>query len=183
MPILGIIASQQPGHISTNSYESIATQTVGAGGASSVTFSSIPSTYKHLQVRSISLASSSQLSIRAQFNGDTGGNYAWHTLYGDGAGAYANYNGATQNYIGSFARGGTSGSIFGASVVDILDYSNTSKNKTTRSLSGVDANGSGIVWLSSGLWQSTAAISSILLYPESGTLSQYTTFALYGIKG
>ena len=164
-------------------YELIERVVVGGGGSSSITFSSIPSTYKHLQVRSISLASISQLSIRAQFNGDTGSNYAWHTLYGDGAGAYSNYNGTSSAFIGSFARGGTSGSTFGASVVDILDYANTSKYKTTRSLSGLDANGSGVIWLSSGLWQSTSAISSIILYPESGTLNQYTQFALYGIKG
>ena len=70
---------------STNSYESIATVTVGAGGSSSISFSSIPSTYKHLQIRSINLSSSTDNNILMRFNSDSGANYSRHYVYGDGA--------------------------------------------------------------------------------------------------
>ena len=65
--------------------------------------------------------------------------------------------------------------------MDILDYSNTNKNKTLRQLAGTDNNGNGVVGLSSGLWQSTAAVASIDI-TAIGSFSQYTSFALYGIK-
>jgi hypothetical protein len=64
-----------------------------------------------------------------------------------------------------------------------LDYTNTNKNKTARSLWGYDANGSGYVGLYSGLWRNTSAINRIDYVPASGTFPQYSSFALYGIKG
>jgi hypothetical protein len=65
-----------------------------------------------------------------------------------------------------------------------LDYANTNKYKTTRSIGGNDNNGSGFVSLISGLWLSTSAISNIEIIPLNGTLwTQYSHFALYGIKG
>ena len=183
MPILGIVASGKTAStISTTSYESIETVTVGTA-TGYVEFTSIPSTFTHLQVRLIADTSSGDVSITARFNGDTGSNYAYHTLYGDGSGAYSNYNGVSQTSYVSFARGGNASGVFGTAVVDILDYKNTSKYKTVKSLTGKDNNGSGLVWLSSGLWQSTSAITSIRLTPESGNLNTYSSFALYGIKG
>ena len=86
-PILGIIASSMLGV--TSSYESIATTTVGALGASSVTFSSIPSTYKHLQLRWIARSNrvAAQDFVDIRLNSDTGANYSAHLLYGDGSAA------------------------------------------------------------------------------------------------
>jgi hypothetical protein len=183
MPILGIIASSKLTAV-PNSYESIATVTVGSGGQSDITFSSIPSGFKHLQIRGISNASSfADETVRAQFNGDTGSNYSWHTLYGSGTGAFSDFNGVSSTYVGNFARTGDSSSIFGASIVDILDYDNTNKYKTVRSLAGQDSNGSGIIWLSSASWRNTNAITSIKIFPATGSFEQYTQFALYGIKG
>jgi hypothetical protein len=72
--------------------------------------------------------------------------------------------------------------IMGAGIIDILDYANTNKYKTARSLRGYDANGSGNMSLISGLWMNTAAISNITLTARGGSVDQYTTFALYGIK-
>lgn len=149
-------------------YESIATTTVGAGGTSTITFSSIPSTYKHLQLRA---SGANGGTIR--FNGDTTTtNYRYHYLSGDGATAGS---GTAQN-----AYWPVSGSVNRTvDILDILDYSNTSKNKTLRTLGGWDNNGSGEVWISSDLWLNTAAISSIVI---SGTFAQYSSFALYGVK-
>ncbi len=181
--ILGILAQSAGAAGGGNSYESIETATVGSGGTSYVEFTSIPSTFTHLQIRLINDTSAGDINIRAQFNGDTGSNYSWHTMYGTGGAVYSDFNGVSSTYYGSFSRGGNGSGVFGASVVDILDYKNTNKYKTVRSLTGKDTNGSGILWFSSGLWQSTNAISSIKIFPESGNLNQYSSFALYGIKG
>lgn len=179
---------------STNSYESIATTTVGAGGTATITFSSIPSTYKHLQLRIISrsdLATSDTDSLALRFNSDTGSNYAYHFLTGNGATATASAA-ASQSaaILGGEPSNSHTSSVFGAFVVDILDYANTSKTKVIRSLGGYDANGVGTdkgeIRLSSSLWNSTSAITDISL--KSGGsfnrgFTQYSSFALYGIKG
>jgi hypothetical protein len=164
-----------------SSYESIATVNVGSGGAANVQFTSIPSTYKHLQVRAIAYASSGG-NIQGQFNSDTGTNYVRHYMYGDGASAVGGAD-TSINYV-NFGYVPSSSNYFSAAVTDILDYTSTSKNKTIRTFTGYDANGSGLVVVYSGLWFATpTAITSINLTPQSGTFSQYSSFALYGIKG
>lgn len=189
--LIGIIASSG-GVTSTNSYESIATVTVGSGGSSSITFSSIPSTYQHLQVRGIARGSaggSDRDALNIMFNSDNASNYLGHFLTGTGAtvsaAAITGTNGSN-NQIGgssSYADGGTASSIFGAGVIDILDYTNSNKYKTVRTLSGQDQNGgNGRIVFNSGLWQSTSAINSIVL-TMSSNFAQYSSFALYGIKG
>lgn len=116
-----------------------------------------------------------------QFNSDTGSNYSWHVLYGTGASALAAGGGSNSFMYASNIASATSN--FTGGVIDILDYASTSKYKTMRTLGGYDANGSGEIALFSGLWQSTSALTSIKLYPNSsGTYSQYSHFALYGIK-
>jgi len=184
-PILGIIASSNFQRV-TSSYASIATTTVGSGGSSGITFSSIPQTYTHLQIRMIARNSSSSDAVRGQFNSDTtAANYSGHLLYGDGASAGA----AAATSFGKFGAGyqaqsSTTAGTFGVSVLDILDYTSTSKGKTTRFLGGYDANGTGAVGLfSSGYYASPAAITSIYIFPDSGNFAQYSSFALYGIKG
>jgi hypothetical protein len=171
---------------STNSYESIATVTVGAGGSSEVLFSSIPSTYTHLQVRCIArcTASTSDIDGYMQFNSDTGANYSWHFVYGDGS-STGTSNGTSSNYISVIRTTGASSSAsrFGVGVIDILDYANTNKYKTSRSLSGQDQNGSGLLFLDSGNWRNTTAINAIRFYYPTGNFAEYSHFALYGIKG
>ena len=198
MPILGIIASGNWAGANANSYESIATVTVGSGGSSSITFSSIPGTYTHLQLRGIGRSdrSASADYIKMQFNSDTSSIYYDHVLIGDGSSASAS---TSQAYYGSSTVAQvripvvpgsttTNASTFGASVTDILEYTNTNKYKVVRALGGYDDNGSGNINFFSGLWRSTSAITSITLTPNNGgsgstTFPQYTTFALYGIKG
>ena len=193
-PILGIYASQMSGHlVAPGSYASIATVTVGSGGASSITFSSIPSTYTHLQIRCISqLGSGNGNEVMSwNFNGDTtGGNYRTHYLTGGGGGTAAGYYSTLGNILGAqtASPAGYSTSIFGVAIIDILDYANTNKYKVTRALTGFDTNNasssSGNVWYSSGLWQSTSAINSITIkdYASTLNLNQYSSFALYGVN-
>ena len=74
--------------------------------------------------------------------------------------------------------------MFGATVCDILDYTNTNKYKTVRALSGHDQNGSGVIQLRSGFWRSTSAITSITISNDQiANIAEYTRFSLYGIKG
>jgi len=153
---------------------------VGAAGSSSISFTSIPSTYKHLQIRGIwQLSAVGNLKI--QFNSDTGANYKCHFLYGDGSTTQSSVTSVSPNAMSLGYKGGTSN--FAASICDILDYANTSKYKTIRSLDGNDRNGAGDIEFDSGLWLNTAAVTSITLTPQSGTINQYSSLALYGIKG
>lgn len=185
-PILGIIASSNYQRVTpdTGAMFPIAMVNVGSAGASSIDFTSIPSTYKHLQIRLTSLLSA-QDNIYMQVGAgsiDTGSNYAWHELYGDGSSAAAGA-GSNQSFIKASYQASTSANIVSVAVIDILDYASTSKNKTVRSLTGSDANGSGFIFLRSGLWRSTSALNAIKLYGQSGSFNQYTQVALYGIKG
>lgn len=193
MPILGIMASQISGHLwaPEGAYDSLATVTLSAS-ASSITFAGIPADYKHLQIRAMAQTNRATYGIdemKATFNSDTGSNYVVHFLYGDGGSASASYDAATTFMkLGSGFFGTTTGSNWGSMLVDILDYTNTSKYTTARTLGGADCNGTvgglgGRVGLTSGLWMNTAAVTSISLVPAVGTLfNQYSSFALYGVK-
>lgn len=169
-------------------FESIATTTVGVGGSSTITFSSIPSTYTHLQIRAIGRTdrASTVDGFRIQFNNiTTTAQYRSHFLGGNGSTAFSGDELNTAGIINQRFSGATStASVFGVSVIDILDYANTNKYKTARCLGGTDQNGSGEVYLTSGVWMNTAAISEIDIVPNIGTnFVQYSQFALYGIRG
>lgn len=189
MPILGIIASStQAGRGGPiGAYDALATVIVPSGGLSSITFAGIPQTgYAHLQIRAISKTnrtSSVVDSIKVQFNLDAGTNYAYHELIGDGSSALS--DSVATNAYSAIARtaGSANANFFGTFVCDILDYSSSNKNKTVRTLSGVDLNGNGAVFFNSGLWRSTSTITSMLIAPETGTsFNEYSQFALYGVK-
>ena len=164
------------------SYESIASVDVGAGGTLEIDFTSIPSTYEHLQIRGIFRQAAGE-AILMRFNGDSGSNYACHALYSDGSTAGSGAAASRTNIpIERFSGMPTGANIYGAAVIDILDYKNTNKYKTLRSLSGHDSNGSGYTHLESGLWMSTSAITSIKLFTPGNVYSQYSQFALYGVN-
>ena len=179
MSILGIIASSRLA-AAAGDFQSIATVSVGGGGAASVTFSSIPATYTHLQIRVMSLFNNARMDI--QFNSDTGSNYSYHLVQGNGSVTYAEA-GASQTSIKVWPNGNTaSTSNPNVLVMDLLDYANTNIYKTARILNGFDENGSGIISLNSGNWRNINAITSIKLAPNTGNFVQYSHFALYGIK-
>jgi len=172
--------------VAATDYESISTVTVGSGGATSITFSSIAGTYSHLQVRATvrgSTGGNVNENLIMKFNAATTNYYQGHRLAGDGASAFATASSTSSSaYAGYVAGSGAAANVYGVTVIDILDYSNTNKNKTVRSIGGVDHNGSGLVLLGSALWINTAAITSIELLNFGGNLAQYSSFALYGIK-
>jgi hypothetical protein len=191
-PILGIYASQISGHLfaPSGAYDSIATTTVGAGGSSTITFSSIPSTYQHLQLRYIArdtLGAADVTGLLLRFNSDSGTNYTRHYLLADGSAVYAGAGTSRTSINGGLVlSGGGPASVFAAGVIDVLDYANTNKYKTYRVLDGVDTNGTsppGYVDFESALWLSTSAVTSITITLPSGNYAQYSQFALYGIRG
>lgn len=184
--LIGIIASSGVG-AAGGDYESIASVTVGSGGQASISFTSIPSTYQHLQIRGIGRDThgSAAHSLRLRFNSDSGSNYTYHALTGDGSSASAGALTAQPAQYPGYLMGISGGAnVFASTIIDVLDYANTNKNKVTRTLSGVDDNGSGQIGLFSGMWINTAAITSIELLPVASTnFAQFSSFALYGIKG
>jgi hypothetical protein len=117
-----------------------------------------------------------------QFNTDTGNNYATHQLYGDGSIVAASAN-TSVNYIRTAISAASGTSPTGAAIIDILDYANTSKYKTARTLTGSDTNGAGYAILRSGVWMNTNAITSLNITASAGNFNQYSSFALYGIRG
>jgi hypothetical protein len=187
MPNLGVIASSLSGHLVPpydgpyGAYDSLATVTLSASTAS-ITFAGIPSGYKHLQIRVF--ASPTTADVFMRFNGDgTTTNYSRHYLYGDGGGGAAAEGGVYNDPNLSVGYYSTTSGIFGASVVDVLDYASTSKNKVIRALSGGDANGSGLMVLYSGSRNLTNAITSITIFPTgAGDFREHSSFALYGVR-
>jgi hypothetical protein len=183
--------------VSFAAYESIATVTVGSGGSASIDFTSIPSTYTHLQIRGILQTNRSSYIVdltTVQFNNDTGANYSSHNLYGGynttpNVNVDANTSASKMEFHG--LNSGVGANIFNAVVMDILDYANTNKYKTVRNLQGFDVNGTvgtgslgGTIALSSGSWRNTNAVTSVKISLIDGTLfNQYSSLALYGIKG
>ena len=160
----------------------ISQQNVSA--VSTVTFSSIPQTYKSLQIR-FNVIMGAGNSGGIQFNGDTtNGNYYVHSLYAGGTTVGA--NGASNNRI--ITIGYNSGSVAtypNVGIVDILDYTNTSKYKTAKAIFGANKNAtggnSGDIELDSGLWLNTSAITSINFQADTNMLSG-TTVSLYGVS-
>lgn len=176
LPPLGSFAF---GAATLGDYESIATVTVGSGGASAIDFTSIPSTYKHLQIRYIARATTGGIAnFTMTFNG-TGSGYSYHGLYGDGSSVAALGTGSASNMLAGVIS--STATTFSTGVIDILDYANTNKYKIMRDLNGADWNGSGYAVLYSGSFQYTNAITQVSF--GSATFAQYSHFALYGIKG
>lgn len=168
----------------TNSYESIATAS-GTGSSGIITFSSIPSTYKHLQIRGIARTTEAVTSNLQymQLNGDTAVNYSSHHLIGNGATASAAaYTAVGFMYGTEISANSALANTYNNFIIDILDYADTNKYKTLRTLGGMDLNGSGSIRLTSGSWRNTAAVTSFTILTAAGNFTSASQFALYGIK-
>jgi hypothetical protein len=157
--------------------------------AQQISFTSIPQTFTHLQIRcSIRGTSTNAVEeILLTLNGDNNaGSYGYaHRLRGDGAtvtsGSVSNV--ATFQYQGFISSNGAAANIFGSTIIDVLDYTNTNKNKTVCGICGFDANGSGRVGVYSGAWYNTAAINSfgIAITGSPFNVAVGSRIDLYGI--
>lgn len=165
-------------------FESIATATC-TGTESTIVFSNIPQNYTHLQLRCLSRSTYADNgdNVYMQLNGSSASSYAWHRLISSGATPSSGTNsGVTLGLISINAGSTATAGTFGAAIIDILDYTNTSKNRTVRGLGGYDGNGHGYNAFQSFGYFNTTAVSSILLGTSAG-FAQYSHFALYGIRG
>ena len=187
MPILGTVASQFAGK-PFSSFESIATYTVGGTNQTSIEFTSIPATFKHLQIRSISRDSRASVlnSLSMQINGDTGNNYTYHTIIASDSGldSEGGANSDRTDFLVN-AGGNAIANLFAGNIWDILDYTNTNKYKTIKMLGGIHNNDIGRLNFTSSLWLNSSAITSLkfIMSGVGAGFTQYTQFALYGIKG
>jgi hypothetical protein len=177
---------------SPGAFEQISTQILG-GSVTSVTFSSIPATYKHLQLRytarSDRASSSDQLGLR--FNGDTAANYWYQNLTSNGGGSVQgagiiSSQAQTRLIDGQMAASTAVANLFTNGVVDIVDYVSSAKSKTVRNIFGTTDN-TNLVYAAGfmeGLWTTAAAVTSITLFPLNGpNFVSGSRFSLYGIKG
>lgn len=188
-PILGIMASSMSANLFTaGTYDSIAT-VYGTGSSGTVSFTSIPTTYKHLQIRGIArtdLAGSfPALSVRLSGNNGSS-SYGYQRLYGTGgASALADASGAgTDAYMLTVSADALASSIYGGFVLDIVDYKDTNKNREMKSLSGANGNGSGNAMVVAGTCYSNDAVTSISIIAGAGqNIKTFSQFALYGIQG
>jgi hypothetical protein len=147
-------------------------------GQTTVSFSNIAQSFTHLQIRAF--LNNANISVAMTFNGDSATNYADHILYGDGASVVSTAV-APKTHISFTQYSASATNVFQVSIIDILDYANINKFKTVRSITGSDANGSGSVALSSGLWRNTNAITSITFGVAGGSWTAGSRFDLYGI--
>jgi len=179
MPIpLGVLAVAGAGAAGGGGSFDLLETTLISSNTASVTFSNLNnySAYKHLQIRQ-AIGATSGTNYNLQFNGDTGSNYAFHVLYGTGS-TVAGLASTSQTWIRGRMSNESSSSIFSGSIVDILDFSNSSKNTTTRHFD----NGAGLIWFGSGLWNNTAAVTSITIAQSSTGFEAGSRISLYGIK-
>lgn len=158
----------------TATYALIESQVLGSAAAS-VTFSSIPGTYTDLRLVINGVISTAIDPVTINFNSDTASNYSYTLLYGDGTSA-ASARSANLTAI----RAGYLGTVQGITIVDIMDFSNTTTNKTVIGRGSVSNWG---VTAQVSMWRSTAAITSINIQSLSSyNFTAGSTFRLYGIQ-
>ena len=173
-----------------SSFFLISQQVLGSS-ASTVTFSSIPNTYKSLQIRSIARNTTADTYVTQMglnLNSDSGTNYSLHYLYGNGGAVTAGGYGTSFGYayisgtqIDNYALANT----YGASIIDIVDYT-LSKNKTIKYISGVNINNttdsSNQITLGSSVWLNTSAVTTVSITAAQNSFAAGSTFSLYGVS-
>lgn len=183
----GWLSSGASAGTGVGAYELISTLT-GTGNPTSFTFSSIPQTYKHLQLRVVGRMTNNNAGTGATtltMNGDTTSTYWSHFIKGSGTVA-SNGGSAAAAYINaeSFADELAAANVFSSSIIDILDYTSTTKNKTTKMLVGSNVSTNLYVSMNSGLWTNTSAITSLTWKSVNTRIwDAGTRISLYGIKG
>lgn len=188
MLLLGVLAAQAEGAgpAVDSDYDLLQTEILTADTAS-CTFSSLGSystDYHHLQVRVVSRSTRASTSdgLKIQLNGDTGSNYLYHSLRGDGS-SVISYDALSRTAMSfdTMPAASSTASAFGAFVVDLLDFSDSNKNTTAKSLGGFAGTGNELA-LGSSLWLNTAAVTSMTLFAGFGDLVDGSRLSLYGLK-
>lgn len=186
MPILGFIASSFAQN--TGAFDFIEKQTVVGSSTNIITFSTLPITYRHLQIRTMTRnnRASTNGPNWLSFNGDTSTNYRAPYMYSNGDATSTGTGFSTSDPgIGITAAGNTASSyMFGVATVTIFDYRG-STYKSVVSVGGFNNQDTGdhLSAINNGIWLNTAAITSISFSAFTNPLIAGSVFALYGIKG
>jgi hypothetical protein len=172
-----------------NTYVKIASSTVGVLGASSIDFTSIPSTYTDLCLK-VSARTSGLNGGRDYFAmryNASSSSYSWRWLFGYDANLTGSSSNTAQTYQKVFVTSDSqaTSNTFGNAEIYIPNYAGS--NYKSSSGDSTAENNSTVTWMvsmSAGLWSNTSAINQITLYAGdvSGNFLQYSTATLYGIK-
>ena len=165
-------------------YQQISTVNLTAGSQSTIEFNNIPQVFTHLQIRAYAKnTSAGNVDCRIRFNGDT--TNSWYSVlqsYGNNSsftsGIDANSNRGTFIYIP-----GSNLSAWGIGIIDITDYTSTSKTKHIKTIQGFEGDTTtGFCLFRQSLGKTQKPITSIQIYPDTDSFAQYSHVALYGVK-
>ena len=166
--------------------DSLLEEIVLTSSAASVTFSNLNTYaalgYTNLQIRAVARSARADTTdaFRMRVNGVTGNSYSWHALWGSGSSVASEGYGTQNNmYVGNAPGNTATANMFSGHVIDLLDPFETSKFTTFRTLTGSSGTG---IYLNSGLYQATTAISSIEFYMANANILAGSRFSLYGSK-
>ena len=162
----------------TSTYEKIATYTIPSA-TNTYTFTSISGTYTDLEIVMTGTVSVAGRDPSIRFNSDTGTNYSYTNLSGNGSSALSSRV-SNNTYIQMTTNASWSTTIPCNTLVKVMNYSNSTTYKTT--LNRSNASDYASVDATVGLWRSTSAITSVTLFLPSGNFNTGSTFTLYGIK-
>lgn len=166
-----------------NTFTLIASTTVGAGGAASFDFSSIPSTFTDLCVKISARTDNGDGAVVVWFNNDTtASNYRRIRLIGEGSGLSPSSSGASDSKWFFVDDSGRTASTFGNTDLYIVNYAGSSQKSVI--VDSVTENNAAyaITGFFAGLWTNTAAINRVTLAAQTGNFVQYSTAYLYGIN-
>ena len=166
-------------------YESIASFTAGSSGLQTISFTSIPATFKHLQIRYVSRNQAASDATLLRFNNESAGQYSAHRLSNQGSFAVDGYANTNHGELPTVGYSGIGAGVYGFGVIDILEYANTNIYKTVKMRGGMRdvSSSTGSTAFNSMNWRSLSAITSIQIIPSPNWVEQYSVFSLYGIKG
>ena len=157
-------------------YTPIQTQTISGSSTTSVTFSSVPGTYKDLVVVMSVAPNAAGSNFELTFNSDTGNNYSRTSLSGNGTSASSSRESSYSSF--RFLSTSNTANLFSLATLQIMNYANTTTYKSLINRNNQD--GGSEVGVQVGLWRSTAAITTVTL-SHGNALRAGSTFTLYGI--
>ena len=185
------------GTTATSAFDSLGVYVL-ASNTTSITFSNIPQTYSHLQLRVIARGSSGsgagELDVRLGTGTASSSsiysrhNFGVYSPTSSTSGVDYNTTATTTTFrgCGQVALASDLANVYGSMILDVLDYTSTSKLKTIRSITGVNDNNNGLcsnIYYTAGLWQASTAVNVVNIYLHAGSdFLPYSSFALYGVK-
>lgn len=159
-------------------------------GSSGTVTVAIPSGYKDIKIISLlkgdSTAGGYPTACAFRINGDaTSSNYWTHILRGNGSSVTGLSDNGNSNFLWAAGSDPAINGAYVSSIIDIADYSSTTKTKVLRNLEGLDSNGAGSVRLTSLVWNNTSPITAVTFVADPTYIGNWTTsssFEIYGVR-